>query len=97
MNRIRVWLQYVGDHLYLTEKRAIEIGFTHEGTLFGVPAWLMNPTTDDLLGCPKVPALQLWAMIADWFFEFASNFIYEDESFELPIRVLRELTPKVSP
>lgn len=35
---------------YMTEKKAIEVGFTHHGKCFGIPIWI---TDED---CPMVAA-----------------------------------------
>lgn len=37
------------DHVYISRKRAIELGFTHQGRLFGVPVWVeFDPRTEDI-------------------------------------------------
>lgn len=79
------------DHLYLTRERAAAIGFTHEGTLYGVPAWLIEHSPEVVFGCPKIPALQLWTILADAAYELASFFMREDQALESPIRILRPL------
>ncbi len=53
------------DFLYIREKVAIEAGMTHEGRMFGVPAWLVETADNEVTGCPKIPALQLWCMAID--------------------------------
>ncbi len=84
-------LQFVLDHLFITRRRALALGFTHEGTLFGVPAWMMDVEHEAIVSCPKIPLLQLWALLADCAYEFASWFMYEDQQLASPIRVLRPI------
>lgn len=79
------------DLLYLTEARAIALGFTHEGRAFGVPAWLAEPEAEEVIVCPKVPVLQAWAMLADCLLELASGLIHADEVLEAPIHATRPL------
>ncbi|HEY1035526.1 MAG TPA: hypothetical protein VGE09_11155 [Pseudoxanthomonas sp.] len=87
--------QTIRDHLYLTRARAIALGFTHEGTLFGVPAWMRDvdgdPARDPIIACPKVPLLQLWAMLADAAYASATWFMFEDQVLPIPIRVLGKI------
>lgn len=75
------------DLIYITRRRALEMGFTHEGTLFGVPAWLIGGDEDELVGCPKVPALQLWCLLADSVLEALTYLMREDQVLEAPVRV----------
>lgn len=75
------------DLAYLTRARAAALGFTHEGALFGIPAWIMNPASEAPLICPKVPALQLACIALDAVLEFAAGFLRDDQCLATPIRV----------
>jgi hypothetical protein len=90
-------LQTILDHVYLTRARAIALGFTHEGTLFGVTAWMTEEPEDMIYGCPKVPALQLWAFLADLAYEFATWFMHEDQVLKSPIHVRGPIRAEVAP
>lgn len=85
------------DCLYLTRARAIALGFTHEGSLFGVPAWLIGEDDEMLFGCPKVPALQLWALVADLAYECATWFMFTDQVLEAPVYVYGPISTEVAP
>ncbi|APQ41897.1 MAG: hypothetical protein G3W64_19830 [Xanthomonas euvesicatoria] len=78
------------DYLYTRESAAMAIGMTHEGRMFGVPAWL---TTDGdvCYGCPKVPVLQLWCILIDSLMGAATYFLPEDAVLEVPIHIGRPL------
>lgn len=93
--------QAIRDHLYLARARAVAIGFTHEGTLFGVPAWMRDvdgdPEGDPVIACPKVPVLQLWAMLADAAFEAATWFMWEDQVLAVPIRIAGPIRVQAAP
>jgi len=83
------------DYLYLTEARAKEIGFTHSGSLYGVPAWIMDEgDEEELKACPKVPALQLYAIAMDTLFDWLTYFIHEDQVVETPIVMTRPIGAK---
>ena len=83
-------LAYVLSFLYIAESDAIEAGMTHEGTLFGVPAWLVEDG-EMVNGTPKVPVLNLWCWLADSVLEAASYFMREDQEIPLPYRLGRKL------
>lgn len=73
------------DFIYITRGRARALGFTHEGKLFGAPAWMTTEGPEVFLACPKFVPLQLWAMLADAVFEFASHFVPSDRVLVSPI------------
>ena len=84
---MRKWLTL----LYVTEAAARRAGLTHEGTLFGVPAWFGDVSDDSLVAAPKIPILQLWCMLADFLYQSATYFMSEDQYLEAPIRIGRKL------
>ncbi len=77
--------------LYVRETVAIANGMTHEGRLFGVPAWLRVDGDDQVTGTPKVPALHLWCLLIDLSLEVASCFMREDQVLASPITIGRPL------
>jgi len=78
------WRKY----LFLTKADALEFGLTHEGTLYGVPAFLGDVTNpDSFMAVPKIPALVLWIMFCNKMFQFFSNFVSEDTIIKTPMVV----------
>lgn len=90
-------LQGILDNIYLTPVRARAVGFTHEGLLFGLPAWFYpGSETEEFMACPKLPALQLLAMLLDKACELASYFMRVDQSFEV-VKITGEIPAAVKP
>lgn len=53
------------DFIYITEARAREVGLTHKGTLYGVPAWFAGNDDGDICrAVPKAPILLAWCWLA---------------------------------
>lgn len=77
--------------MIVTRKAAIAAGMTHEGTLFGVPAWLKEESADLVWGCPKFLPLQVWCWLADKAFELFSYVVPEDMVLVAPIRLKRRI------
>lgn len=74
--------------LYISKALALAAGLTHEGTLYGVPAWFGEDDDDGNAMCtPKVPILHLWCMFADKLYDVASFFMPADAVLVSPIRV----------
>lgn len=65
-------------YLYVTRAAAIEAGMTHEGRLFGCPAWLRVDSDEEVIGTPKVPLLHLWCLLIDGLLVIGSYFIPPD-------------------
>lgn len=74
------------DLVYVTKARAIEAGLTHEGCLYGVPAWL-RPDGEDVIACPKLPILHLWVALASASFDLLMWLVPAGQSVEMPIRL----------
>ncbi len=72
--------------VYITKEDALGMGFTHEGYLFGVPAWF-DGAGDDAGITPKFIPFQYWCWLADKACEFATLFMREDQGFHTPIRI----------
>lgn len=74
---------------YITKKKALAMGFTHEGRLFGVPAWFLGDLygVECVVASPKFLPLTAWCWLADKAYELASCFISHDTILASPIRV----------
>lgn len=82
------------DWLYITKARAIESGLTHEGTLFGVPAWFDGDDDGQVaMATPKMPVLHLWCMLVDSLMELASYVTPADVMLVSPITVKNRIKP----
>ncbi|MGQ5267446.1 hypothetical protein [Xanthomonas arboricola] len=79
-------------YLYVSEALAIENGMTHEGSLFGAPAWLRVDSDEQVTGTPKVPALHVWCLLVDLGLEFGSYFLRDDQMLVSPIKLGRGLS-----
>lgn len=79
------------DYLYLTRVRAVELGFTHEGRIFGVPCWMQDVDSDTPICCPKVVALQFYAIAMDWLFDAFAAGMPEDTELATPLYVIRRI------
>ena len=74
------------DFFWLSEKRALEYGFTNHGRLYGMPAWVRDDG-DEVIACPKVGLFQFAAIAIDCFFEFFSWFLPSDASVNTPLSI----------
>ncbi|WP_127158478.1 hypothetical protein [Xanthomonas arboricola] len=79
-------------YLYVSEALAIQNGMTHEGSLFGAPAWLRVDSDEQVTGTPKVPVLHLWCLLVDLGLEMASYFLRDDQMLVSPIKIGRGLS-----
>jgi hypothetical protein len=76
------------DWLYITKARALESGLTHEGRLFGVPAWFDGESDAAVaIATPKIPALHAWCMLGDCLMELASYVLPADAVLASPITI----------
>lgn len=75
------------DFIYITKARALESGLTHEGSLYGVPAWFAEDNGDVAMATPKVPLLHAWCWLADKCFDLAAHFITDDTVLVSPIHI----------
>ena len=73
--------------IYITKACALEVGMTHEGTLFGVPAWFQGDDDECSMATPKIPALHAWCMFADFCYATAAFFMPSDGVLVSPITV----------
>ena len=90
MGDLKEWWYAIRVFLYLTETDASELGFTHHGTLFGVPAWL-HENGEDFVAAPKIPALIVWTLFADCCYEVASWLLPGDGFLKSPIYLTRPI------
>ncbi|MFT4410199.1 hypothetical protein ACLMOV_11270 [Stenotrophomonas muris] len=79
--------------IYVTKGDALANGMTHEGTLFGVPAWLRVDSEEQVTGTPKIPALHLWCWVIDQLLELTCCLLPRDCALVSPITVGREIEP----
>lgn len=78
--------------IYITRDLAKECGLSHEGTLFGVPAWFDGDVDDDMfIATPKIPALHAWCWLADKFYEFGAYLIPADAVLRSPISITNRI------
>lgn len=76
---------------YITKATALAHGMTHEGRLFGVPAWMTETAENEVVAAPKIPILQFWCCAIDYLMEFATYFMIEDDALVTPITILRPI------
>lgn len=58
--------------IYISKSMALDAGLTHEGTLYGVPAWFDGDEhSEDAMATPKIPLLHLWCLLGDLVFYLA--------------------------
>jgi hypothetical protein len=77
--------------LYITKREALAAGLTHEGTLFGVPAWFGEHNGQVCRATPKIPVLHLWCMFCDSLYEVASYFLHGHTVLKSPIHIERPI------
>lgn len=74
--------------IYITKAGALAAGLTHEGTLFGVPAWFADDGSGDIsMATPKFVPLRAWCWLADQACELATYFMRADQVLASPITV----------
>lgn len=77
--------------IYVDKATALEIGMTHEGTLYGMPAWLAK-SGDNFNATPKFPITIAWIWPVDRLYDLVSYFMREDQWMETPIRMTRAIS-----
>lgn len=85
------------DLIYLSERRAQQLGFTHHGRIYGVPCWIAEKGPDQVVACPKITLLQLYAMAASWVFDQFTYFMMEDDELITPLFFGREIPQPEAP
>lgn len=73
--------------IYITRSMAKDAGLTHEGTLFGVPAWFGEEDGDIVMATPKVPLLHAWCWLADKFYDLLTYFTPVDQEVRSPTHI----------
>lgn len=76
--------------LYITKRKALETGLTHEGTLFGVPAWFLGGGTDEqdcFWATPKCALFLPWCWLGEKVLEFGAFFISSGVTIVAPITI----------
>lgn len=62
--------------MFIDREAALAEGLTHEGTLFGVPAWFMDDGTGEIsLATPKFLPFSVWCALMDKAFDLATYFL----------------------
>ena len=73
------------------------MGFTHHGRLFGVPAWMSESAPNEFTACPKIPALQVWAVFADVALDTLLFIVPGDVEIVAPVYPVRPINAEVRP
>lgn len=60
--------------IYFSIEDAKACGLTHEGRLFGVPAW-MRCSNDEFMAVPKFVPFNAWTLFCDWAFDVAADLL----------------------
>lgn len=76
--------------LFVTIEDAKASGLTHEGSLFGVPAW-MRFDDNVAAAVPKFQPFIAWTWLAEWAFEIASWFLPAHTMLSSPIHLGRSI------
>lgn len=76
---------------YITKREALAAGLTHEGKLFGMPAWFGEDNGQICMATPKVPILHIWCMFCDALYELASYFLHGHNVLRSPIHIERPI------
>lgn len=80
------------EYIYINREMARGAGLTHEGTLFGVPAWFDGADDEEVcMATPKVPLLHAWCWLADKFYEFGAYLIPHNCVLRSPIKVTSKI------
>ncbi|MFL6141722.1 MAG: hypothetical protein ACJ72N_07605 [Labedaea sp.] len=76
------------DLFRITKQEAIRAGFTHEGTLYGVPAYFAgNMQSANVMAMPKVPILHWYCMLAEMAYDAATYFMSTGELLVYPLKI----------
>jgi len=51
--------------MFVNREEALELGLTHEGTMFGLPVWMGEIHTDSPMVCPKFQPGRYWLSLCD--------------------------------
>lgn len=73
-------------NLLTSKQEAIDMGFTHEGRLYGVPVYLTEPTENHFFSCAKVEVLIFWIIFCDFLYDLAEQIIPEGKYLETPVK-----------
>lgn len=78
------------ERLIINEDEARAAGLTHEGTLFGVPAWVAIDG-EMVIGCPKFSPLRHYCDFGNWLLDVAASMAGDDVQFVTPHTLGRAL------
>lgn len=82
-------IQRLLDHIYMTRARAIELGYDHEGTLFGVPVWCEYDEARDYMGnvATKFVPFELLIDIGTFILQAANAFRPPGDEYMFPFHI----------
>ena len=91
-------LQTIRDRLYITRTRAVELGFTHEGTHFGVPVWVQYEEGSDMMDmvATKTGLLEWVITLGAYFLQMANLFREPGDELLFPF-CIRPIRVEVAP
>lgn len=73
--------------VYVRRSVTDECGLTHEGTLFGIPAWFTGDDKYTAIGVPKIVPLQYYCILADKSLDLLTYFMPDTWSMETPCTI----------
>lgn len=72
----------------ITREDALANGFTHEGSLYGIPVWFQDVDSDTPVCAPKLYLLTPYCMFMDALFGFVAGvFMREDQYLRTPMTI----------
>ena len=80
--------------IYINKADALAAGLTHEGTLFGVPAWFVDVphSSDEAIGTPKFVPLIAYCIVANLAFAAAAYLLPVGTVLRTPIYIKGRIT-----
>lgn len=84
------------DAIYMTRRRAIALGATHEAIHFGIPHWVWLDESDPegLEACPKIGLLEWWVTLCCYALAFLNSLRDPDDQVDFAFAV-RPIKPEV--
>lgn len=73
--------------LFIDKAEAIALGMTHEGRMFGLPAWFRNPDSNEFLSAPKFVPSHYWFRFCDFALDVYAWFLPSDKGVTIPMIV----------
>lgn len=76
---------------FVSKEDALAAGLTHEGTICGVPCWMIEDEDGNASGAPKFVPAQLWISLCDKLYNFATVFMSREHYIEFPMKVKNKI------